>query len=198
MAIKKKGEVAAPQLPAKLGSLLTKAFGEQFLAKKFEDNFKETKSDIEGFLVTEDFDITVGKSTICPEGAFNYVERKTLVVDKDKLIELIESKKVTLAQVLACVSTFKNEDLEKAISTVEFAKIATESTSKSLQLRANAAYKSKMEEDFAGGFKEEKIEEIELLEVEEIEVLDVKKISKKKSKKVVASVDDELDSILNS
>jgi len=195
MAIKKKDEVVAPQLPAKLGSLLTKAFGEQFLAKKFEDNFKETKGDIEEFLLKEDFDITVGKSTTCPEGAFNYIERRTLAVDKDKLIGLIESKKVTLAQVLACVSTFKNEDLEKAISTVEFAKLATESTSKSLQLRANAAYKSKMEDDFAGGFKEEKIEEIE--EIEEIEVLDVKKISKKKSKKVV-DVDDELDSILNS
>lgn len=197
MAIKKKGEVAAPQLPAKLGSLLTKAFGEQFLQKKFDDNFKETKGEIEAFLVAEDFDITIGKSTTCPEGAFNYIERKTIAVDKDKLIDLITSKKVTLAQVLACVSTFKNEDLEKAISTPEFAKITSESTSKSLQLRANAAYKSKMEDEFAGGFKDVAVEEIELLEVEETEVLDVKKITKKKSKKVV-DVDDELDSILNS
>ena len=201
MAIRKKDEVkATAQLPAKLQSLATKAFGEQFLQKKFEDHFKATKSEIEEYLETnsDGFSIDTGKATACEEGTFNYIERTTITVDKDKLIEMVANKEISLAQILACVSTFKNEDLEKAITTSRFKEITTSKTSASLTLKANREYKAKMEAEFnEGGFKEEKVES-KVLEIDDEEVIDVKKLKKKPAKKVSASVDDDLESILNS
>lgn len=197
MAIKKKDEVSAPQLPAKLSGLLTKAFGEQFLSDKFEKNFKATKVEIEDYLKTGDFDIETGKAVKCEEGSFYYTERNTVTVDKDALIDLVESGKISLAQVLACVSTFKNEELEKAISTSKFKEISTVKTSASLTLKGNAEYKAKMEADFEGGFsapievKEDKKEEPALLDTSKL-----KKAKAKKKVEITEDVDDDLDSIL--
>jgi hypothetical protein len=199
MAIKKKEERSQFNLPAKLQNLVTKAFGEQFLKDKFEKKFKDTKADMEAYLSSNEdgFDIEAGKSVKCEEGSFYYTERNTISVDKDALIDLVESGKISLAQVLACVSTFKNEELEKAISTSKFKEISSVKTSASLTLKANAEYKAKMEADFEGGFstpiEEEKKEE------KEESLLDTSKLKSKKKaiKKVeVEDVDDDLDSIL--
>jgi hypothetical protein len=196
MAIKSKEEKSVPQIPSKLQGLLTKAFGEQFLSDKFDKKFKETKVEIEDFLKAGEFDITKGTATPCAEGTFNYVERNTVTVDKDALIEMVESGAVSLAQVLACVSTFKNEELEKAISTSKFKEISSVKTTASLTLKGSAEYKAKMEADFEGGFSlpEEKTEV-----KEEPKLLDTSKLKAKKKavKKVEAeNVDDDLDSIL--
>ena len=198
MAIKKKDEIRQ-SLPSQLQGFLTKAFGEQFLKTKFEDMFKATKSDIESYLKDNDdgFDIEAGKSVKSEEGMFYYTESDRYAIDKDALIEMIEAGEVTLAQVLTCVSTFKNDELEKAISSKNFAIISKKSVTKSLTLKANAEYKAKLEEDFNDDSFGAAMKEIE----EEPKLLDTSKLKKKKvekkvSKKKVESVDDDLDSIL--
>lgn len=199
MAIKKKDEVKQ-SLPSQLQGLLTKAFGEQFLKTKFEDMFKATKSEMEKYLNDNDdgFDIEAGKAVKSAEGSFYYTETERCSIDKDALIAMVEAKEITLAQVLMCVSTFKNEELEKAISTKKFEEIAKKSITKSLTLKANAEYKAKLEEDFNDGDSFGKA--MKEIEKEEPKLLDTSKLKKKKAEKKVSkkveSVDDDLDSIL--
>jgi len=201
MAIKKKEELSKPQIPAKLQALVTKAFGEQFLKTKFEDKFKETKGEIEGYLSSnsDGFDIEAGKSVKCDEGSFYYTETNRVSIDKDKLIDMVTAGEINIAQVLACVSTFKNEELEKAISSAKFKEIAKTTTSNSLTMKANAEFKAQMEADFEGEGSFKTPAPVVEVKKEEPKLLDTSKLKKKKpvAKKVESEdVDDDLDSIL--
>lgn len=152
MAIKAKGTVAEIQLPEELNELLKKGFTEQQLKSHYEDMFKETK-EIALKLVEASSEVTleVGTALKSKFGSINIVETNRPSIDKDKLIELVESGKVSIVDVLQCVSTFKNDDLEKAISTKLFSEIATDNVGKSFTWKISPEFKRECEEIMGEG-----------------------------------------------
>lgn len=150
MAIKREKKAESNSLPEKLSKLLEKGFTEQFMSARFEELFKETKTEVVEYLENNEdgFDADLGKGFKCDQGTVIYTSRSTISVDKDKLIELVKSGRVSLEQVLATVSTFKNEDLEKTLSTPVFKEISTSKSSESLTFRGSAEFKAKLDEEF--------------------------------------------------
>lgn len=148
MAIRRSKEKETINLPAKLESMLEKGFTEQFMASKFEELFKATKSDVKAYLEKNEdgFEVDLGKGFKCEQGTVIVTSRGNVQIDRDKLVELVESGKLSVGQLVACISTFKNEDLEKSLSTSVFDSIATRSNTESLTFRASAEYKAQMEE----------------------------------------------------
>lgn len=207
MAIKKKAVAAsAVELPRNIDQLSLKAFTEQFLTKKYEDTFKETKGELLAAIEVSDLELTMGESFKTKYGTILINETTRKKVDNDKLIDLVMSKKISIEQVLACVSTFNNEELEKTLSTPVFNKIVTPSTTQSTTLKANAEFKKKCEEEFElGGIVPVDVPR-ELSKMKD-EIKEVKKevkeklSSRDKLKKAISKVkdvEDDLDSILNS
>ncbi len=209
MAIKKKKESGSyTELPANIDALALKAFSEQFLKTRYEDEFKATKEDLFKAIETSDMEITVGEGLKCKYGSIIISDTTRKKVDNDKLIELIHAGKVTLEQVLACVSTYNNEELEKSISSKVFEKISTSNVTRSTTLKANAEFKAKCDAQFTSKVTAP-IDVHEELERTEIKVKEekVKLSSREKLKQAMAkkdepmdfeSVDDELDAILKS
>lgn len=148
MAIRRTKEKESTNLPDRLAKLLEKGFTEQFMSSKFEELFKETKKDVVGYLESNEdgFDADLGKGFKCEQGTVIYTSRTNVSVDKDKLVQLVEEGKLSVGQLIACISTFKNEDLEKSLSTPVFNEVAKKSSSESLTFRGSAEFKAEMEE----------------------------------------------------
>jgi hypothetical protein len=221
VAIKKKTEpTAVPKLPAKIDDLLQKAFTEQFLCNKYEEMFKETKSDVLTEIESStDIEITQGEGFKTPYGSIILSERTNYKYDKDKLAALVDSGALTVDQLLQCVSTFKAEDLQKTLSTAVFETVVTPSTTETFTFKATSDFKSKCEADFSGYApapttvtKTEVKTEVKV-EKKQTPMLDAMKLEKAKrvaakvnAKKLqnslesmgVESVDDDIDAILKS
>jgi hypothetical protein len=153
MAIKKKtDETATASLPPKLDRLLRKGFTEQFLSAKYEDEFKATKAEAKLFIEgSEDVELTIGTSLKSPYGSIVVSERTNISIDKDALIAMVEAGEIEVAQILSCVSTFKNEELEKTLSSAVFAKVASKSNSETFTWKATSDFKAKCAEEYDAG-----------------------------------------------
>lgn len=206
MAIKKKKDATSyTELPANIDTLALKAFTEQFLAKRYDDEFKTTKEEMFKQLDESSLEITVGEGLKTKYGSITIMDTNRKKVDNDKIIELVKAGKLTIEQVLACVSTYNNEELEKSISTKVFEKVATVTTTRSTTMKANAEFKAKCESQFSSKAEPLDIhEELEIVErkaKKEVKKEEIKLSSRDKLKaamKEEKSVDDELDDILNS
>lgn len=152
MAIRRKTEVEKSQLPPKLSDLLLKGFTEQFMKDKFEAMFKETKGKVVTYLETntDGFNADLGKGFKCDQGTVIYQSRSTYTYDIDKITDLVKSGKVSLDQVLACVSGFNAENLEKTLSTPTFNEVAEKKSTESLTFRGSSEFKAECEKEFVG------------------------------------------------
>jgi hypothetical protein len=150
MAIKKKTDEKPDQLPPELERLLKRGFTEQFLRDKYDAIFKETKAETLGYIEgSEEVEITIGKSLKSPFGSIILSEPVRCSIDKDKVIEMIEAGIVSVAQVLSCVSTWKNDELEKTLSSSVFNEVATKTTSQTFTFKATPEFKEKCESEFS-------------------------------------------------
>ena len=149
MAIKLKKEQEKNSLPAKLSSLLLQGFSFQQISAKYEEAFKSTKEEIEGYLESNDdgFDLTE-KTFKCDQGSVTYVERTSYDYDKDAIIEMVNSGKVTL-ETLIGLASFPAEKLKVALGETNFKAVATEKSSTYLTLKASAEFKEECDRKFA-------------------------------------------------
>lgn len=152
MAIKAKSAKSdVTQLPAEIEDLVKKGFTEQQMSSYYEDQFKATKTEaLDLIKKSEDITIEVGTALKTDYGSINLVERETKVIDKDKLIALVDAGKISIVEVLSCVSTFKNEDLEKALGTSTFKTLATVNVGQSFTWKISPDYKSECESVISG------------------------------------------------
>jgi len=145
MAIKGKKDKAAPELPAELDDLCLRGFTFQQLCDAYEEKFKTVKGKVETYLkTTDDFEVTEGEGFKTPYGSIIYMGRSTNKYDNDAIIELIKSKKVSLEQVLSCVTGYKADELEKTLSSAVFETVCTKTETKSLTFRASSEFKEKV------------------------------------------------------
>lgn len=152
MAIKAKSAKSdVTQLPAEIEDLVKKGFTEQQMSSYYEDQFKATKTEaLDLIKKSEDITIEVGTALKTEYGSINLVERETKVIDKDKLISLVDAGKISIVEVLSCVSTFKNEDLEKALGTSTFKTLATVNVGQSFTWKISPDYKAECESVISG------------------------------------------------
>lgn len=153
MAIKKKeSKPSTNVLPGDLDTLVHRAFTEQFMSSKYDDLFKGSKAEVLQYIEkSDDIEITQGEGFKTEYGSIILSERKNISIDKDKLAELVSDGTISVEQLLACVSTFKNEDLEKTLSTGTFNDIATKSASQTFTFKATGDFKAQCELEFDGG-----------------------------------------------
>lgn len=202
MAIKKKTVSTANELPENIDQLSLKAFTEQYLKTRYEECFKETKVELFAAIESSDLELTIGESFKTKYGTILISETKRKKVDNDKLIDLINKGKISIEQVLACVSTFKNEELEKTLSTPIFEKVSTFEITQSTVMKSNAEFKAQCETQFNAIEIDAKPKSPPpphpMAPVEKVSSKDKLKKAMAKTKKVEVDADDELDSILNS
>jgi len=218
MAIKKKEDKASTRvLPGDFDELLFKAFTEQFLSSKYDDLFKDTKADVLKYIEkTDEFEINEGEGFKTEYGSIILSSRRNISVDKSKLAKMVEDGALTVDQLLACVSTFKNEDLEKTVSTTKFQEISTVNTSQTFTFKGTTDFKASCDAQFSSAApfvsvkapspkvsappapaKAKAIVKEAAASLERMSVADKAKasVSKKNQK---ASPDSDLDAILNS
>lgn len=149
MAIKiKKADQDKPSLPAKLDKLLVQAFSFQQISSKYEDAFKETKKEVEIYLDKNDDGFDLEEKTFkCDQGSVTYAERTSYDYDKDAIIELVNSGKVTL-ETLIGLATFSAEKLKVALGDTNFKKVSTEKTTNYLTLKASSDFKEECDRKF--------------------------------------------------
>ncbi len=176
MAIKLKKQDDKTRLPAKLDKLLLQGFSFQAIASKYEEAFKSTKGEIEDYLDSNDdgFDLTE-KTFKCDQGSVTYVERTSYDWDKDAIIEMVNSGKVTL-ETLIGLASFPAEKLKVALGETNFKAVSTEKTSTYLTLKANADFKEECDRKFSDILPKE------VEAVKEVEVAPEPKPTKAKSK----------------
>lgn len=121
MAIKKKGsKAAAPALPARLAELSRKALLSSAYQKAYEAICKPTKEEIKAYIQENSdgftLDLDVSKSFTAAEGRITWTTRETTEVDKDAIIALIKSGKVTLETIIGCAN-FSQEALKISLGT---------------------------------------------------------------------------------
>jgi hypothetical protein len=214
MAIKLKKQDDKTRLPAKLDKLLLQGFSFQAIAAKYEDAFKSTKGEIEDYLESNDdgFDLTE-KTFKCDQGSVTYVERTSYDYDRDAIIEMVNSGKVTL-ETLIGLASFPAEKLKVALGETNFKAVSTEKTSTYLTLKANADFKEECDRKFADILPKEEAKEVKEVEVKKEAAPEPKPKAKPKAKtedlseakkkalearklaSKTSSVDDDLASIL--
>lgn len=152
MAIKAKSAKSdLTELPANIEDLIKKGFTEQQMSSYYEDEFKATKAEALNLIEKSSaITIEVGTALKTEFGSINLVERETKSIDKNKLIELYESGKISIVEVLSCVSTFKNDDLEKAMGSALFKTVATISVGQSFTWKISPDYKKECEDVILG------------------------------------------------
>ena len=156
MAIKPKNTKEEASLPQDLDNLCQKGFTFQQLAAAYEDAFKAVKGDVEEYLKTSDeVDVTEGEGVKTPYGSIIYMGRSFYKYDNDAIINLVKKGKVSIEQILSCVSGFKAEELEKTLSSGVFETVATKSETKSLTFRASNEFKDQVRSTVDTGFAEE-------------------------------------------
>ena len=184
MAIKSKETKIQVSIPAQLDDLAQKGFTFQQLSSIYEEKFKETKGDLEDYLSkTKEIEVTDGKSIDTPYGKICYQgnARPSYEYNTDKLVALIERGDVTLDQILACVSSFKTEDLQKTIGK-KFDEVATLKPSKpSIRFTATPEFKSEMKEKFG-----ETLDGVATI-AKEVKTIESKKPDSEKVKKAIAT-----------
>lgn len=151
MAIKKKEDKASARvLPGDFDELLHKAFTEQFLSSKYEELFKDTKAEVLTYIkATDEFEVNEGEGFKTEYGSIILSKRKNISVDKSKLAQLVEDGVLTVDQLIGCVSTFKNEDLEKTISSLKFKDISTMNTSETFTFKGTTDFKASCDAQFS-------------------------------------------------
>jgi hypothetical protein len=150
MAIKRKEDKPASNvLPGELDNMVHKAFTEQFLSSKYDDLFKDSKAEVLAYIEgSDDIEITQGEGFKTEYGSIILSERKNIAIDKSKLAGMIEAGELTVDQLLACVSTFKNEDLEKTLSSSKFAEISTKTATQTFTFKSTGDFKAQCETEF--------------------------------------------------
>ena len=68
----------------------------------------------------------------------------------DAISKMVEDGDISIEQILACISGFNAENLEKSISSAIFVKVATSKVTESLTFRAHGDFKAKCESEFVG------------------------------------------------
>lgn len=150
MAIKKREDKKTSNvLPGDLDNMVHKAFTEQFLSSKYEELFKDSKAEVLKYIESSDeIEITQGEGFKTEYGSIILSQRTTCKIDKDKLAQLVADGELTVDQLLACVSTFKNEDLEKTLSSSVFNDLAEKSSSDTFTWKATTDFKAECAAQF--------------------------------------------------
>ena len=150
MAIRKGAKESKASLPTQLENLLLEGFSLQAARDIYDDVFKATKGQITHYLEhNEDgFSCDMGKGFHCEQGTVIFQSRSNYSFDKDKILELVESGKLSLATVINLAS-FNAEKLKTAIGATEFENLATNKPTEYLTMKANAEFKASVEEKFA-------------------------------------------------
>lgn len=150
MAIKKKTDKKESNvLPGELDNMVHKAFTQQFLSSKYETLFKDSKAEVLAYIEkSDDIEITQGEGFKTEYGSIILSSRTTVKIDKDKLAELVADGTISVEQLLGCVSTFKNEDLEKTLSSSVFDSLAEKTSSDTFTWKATGDFKSDCDAQF--------------------------------------------------
>jgi len=204
MAINRKKEAAGVGLPSRLADMLLRGFTFQALRDKYDGAFKDAKGEVVGYLEKNDdsFNVDLGKGFKCDQGTVIYTSRSSWEYDKDKIIELIKSKAITI-ETIVNMASFRAEDLKTALGEPAFLGLAKERTSESLTFRGTPEFKSSVDERFDSMTSPSPVDlsplkaSVEKPKVKSVAdtVSKVKAIAAK-SKKASASADDDLDAIL--
>jgi hypothetical protein len=151
MAIKRKENQGTSALPEKLEGLLLKGFSFQAIRDNYEDAFKAVKSEVVQYLEKNDdgFDADLGKGFKCDQGTVIYQARANWNFDKDKIIELVKTGKMTI-ETLVNLASFNAEKLKTAIGEPTFNAIATNAPTESLTFRGSSEFKAECAEKFSG------------------------------------------------
>lgn len=148
MAINRKtNKKVAVNLPAKLGELCMNGFALQQCRDIFGKDFKAVGEDIKDYLEnnTDGFTVDMGVGFPTDMGKVTFTERSNWSVDTDKLEAMVANGDISVAQLIACVSTWKASDLEKTLGTNAFDTVADNNPTEYLTLRANSEYKVQAE-----------------------------------------------------
>ena len=150
MAIKRKTDVGTNALPKKLEGLLLKGFSFQAIRDNYEDAFKAVKGDVVSYLNSnpDGFDADLGKGFKCDQGTVIYQARANWNFDKDKIIELVKSGKITM-ETLVNLASFNAEKLKTAIGEPTFNSLATNAPTESLTFRGSSEFKAECAEKFS-------------------------------------------------
>ena len=187
MAIKKKGE--EKNIPAKLQSILTAAFSFQAVKSAYEAAYKTKTDEVKSYFESNDdgFDVSTGKGAgfACDEGTVQIKQLRDFETDTDKIIELVESGKITLTSLLGAV-TFRQTDLETVLGSnySDCVKVA-DKAGISVTLIGSAEFKTQTKE---------KIGDLTASAPDESKPA-LKKIDTAKVKEVVAKVKDNLTKV---
>lgn len=150
MAIKRKDDQKKTQeLPEKFSALCLKSFSLQAIAKRYEDQFKESKGELVEYLETNEdgMDVDLGKGIKCDQGMIIYTTRNNYKINTDLIIEMIKDGAVSLETILG-LATLNAEKLKVAIGETAFNVVATNAPTESLTLRASAEFKALCEDKF--------------------------------------------------
>lgn len=147
MAIKKKDE--SKSLPARLCEILKAAFTLQVIKDFYEAEYKARSKDIKAYFdKNEDgFDVSYGKGAgfTCEQGSVSISLGKTYNTDVDKIIDLVDTGKITLTSLLGAV-TFRQTDLQTVLGS-HYAKCveATDKDEVTITLKGSKEFKERVQ-----------------------------------------------------
>lgn len=150
MAIKRKGqEPTGPNLPAQFQEHVTKAFTLQQIRDKYDDAFKGEKEWIVGYLEKnqDGVEVTQGKALKVEHGQLIYTSRDNWKIDLDQIEAMITRGEMTVATLLQ-IASINATKLKTMIGDSKFAKLATNSPTESLTMKADAEFKAEIDQMF--------------------------------------------------
>jgi len=186
MALKKKEDQES--LPQKLQTILKDAFSLQGLRDGYKKLYDKKSGDLKDYFLENDdgFDITTGAGAgfKCDQGSIKITQGKEYETDADKIIELVESGKITLTSLLGAV-TYRQTDLKTVLGS-HYEKIVTSSEKTdakgraklTVTLTANSEFKAKVAESMG---------EVEV-KPKAVKPVKEKPVEKPKPKKKVSSI----------
>lgn len=147
MAIKRKGqEPTVPSHPVEFQSRVTKAFTLQQIRDKYDDAFKGEKTWIVDYLENnqDGVEVTQGKALKVENGQLIYTSRDNWKIDLEQIEGMIARGELTVATLLQ-ISSINATKLKTMVGEAKFAKLATNSPTESLTMKADAEFKAEID-----------------------------------------------------
>lgn len=197
MAIKKRTQDDKRMVPNHMRQKAELAFTCQQFADLSKKQYEVQRDELMAELNAEGFEIAIGEAIHCDQGKISITETNSYTVDKDKLIDMVKSGKMTL-ETLIHMANIPVTPLKTALSESDYKDIVSVSQTPSMRLTADASFKEKVAENFVQIFSvEPKAEKaVEKPKADKPEKVVKPKAEKPKAVKKEKSAEEELAEIL--
>jgi len=150
MAIKRsKDKKSVVNVPVELDSICNEGFTLQLFAKEFKTLHGENSKKLKVYLEkTDQIELEMSKAFPVTNGTITLKATERVKPNVDALIELIGSGRINLVDVLAAVSSYRKDDLIKAVGAANADRVLEKSVTESITLNASKDFKEQFSKDF--------------------------------------------------